>query len=89
MTKLNQIIAIEKGIKSRVYSNISELNKVIQKPDLFNGFSKQYQKKDEDSEELPPEKKRVQFVATEVLRDVERTLSELMDVTARKAFFCF
>lgn len=86
MTKLNQIIAIEKGIKSRVYSNISELNKVIQKPDLFNGFSKQYQPKDEEGETLPPENKRVQFMATEVLRDVERSISELLDITARKDY---
>ena len=84
MAKLNQIIAIEKGIKSRVYGEVTELHKVAQKPDLFNGFSKTYLKKDEDGEDLPPEKKRVQFVATEVLRDVERLLSELMQVTARK-----
>ena len=84
MAKLNQIIAIEKGIKARAYSEISELHKAIQKPELFNGFSKTYQKKDEDGEDLPPEKKRVQFVATEVLRSVERSSTELMDVTARK-----
>lgn len=85
VAKLNQIIAIEKGIKSKTYSDISELNKAIQKPELFNGFSKTYQPKDDDdSEKLPPEKKRVQFVATEVIRSVERSMSELMDVTARK-----
>ncbi len=84
MTKLNQVIAIEKGIKSRVYGEITEINKAVQKPDLFNGFSKTYQPKDEDGETLPPEKKRVQFVAKEVLRNVERLTSELMDVTARK-----
>ena len=44
MAKLNQIIAIEKGIKSRVYGDLTELNKAIQKPDLFNGFQKTYQK---------------------------------------------
>lgn len=84
MTKLNQIIAIEKGVKSRVYSEITEINKAIQKPDLFNGFQKTYQKKDEDGEDLPPEKKRVQFLATEVLNAVARSMSELMAVTARK-----
>lgn len=82
--KLNQIIAIEKGIKSRVYGEITDLNKAIQKPDLFNGFSKQYQKKDEDGEDLPSEKKRVQFLVVDVLRHVERVSTELMDVTARK-----
>jgi len=84
MAKLNQIIAIEKGIKSRVYSELTDLNKAIQKPELFNGFSKTYQKKDEDGEDLPAEKKRVQFIGDEVLRAVERSMTELMEVTARK-----
>lgn len=84
MAKLNQIIAIEKGIKSRTYGELSELHKVAQKPELFNGFAKAYQKKDEDSEDLPSEQKRVQFVAREVLRSAERLMSELMEVTARK-----
>lgn len=84
MAKLNQIIAIEKGIKGRVYGDLTELNKAIQKPDLFNGFQKTYQKRDEDGEDLPAEKKRVQFVAAEVLRNAERAMSELMEVTARK-----
>jgi hypothetical protein len=84
MSKLNQIIAIEKGVKSRVYGELTELNKAIQKPDLFNGFSKMYEKKDEDGEDLPPESKRVQFVVGDVLRQVERISSEFMQVTARK-----
>lgn len=84
MARLNQIIAVEKGIKSRVYGEISDLNKAIQKGELFNGLAKTYLPKDDDGETLPPERKRVQFVATDVLRNVERFSSELMDVTARK-----
>lgn len=84
MLKLNQIIAIEKGVKSRVYSVLTELNKAVQKPDLFNGFSKTYSKRDEDGEDLPAENKRVQFDTDDVLRNAERTMTELMEVTARK-----
>lgn len=84
MAKLNQIIAIEKGIKSRVYGDITTLNKAIQKPELFNGFSKTYAKKDDDGEDLPAEKKRVQFTVPEVLKATERGMTELMEVTARK-----
>ncbi len=40
MSKLNQIIAIEKGIKSRVYAGLTDLNKIVQKGELFNGFQK-------------------------------------------------
>ena len=83
--KLNQIIAIEKGIKSKSYSEVSVLHKAAQKPDLFNGFQKTYQPKDEnDDEKLPGEKKRVQFSVPDVLRSVARATTDLFDVTARK-----
>lgn len=84
MGKLNQIIAVEKGIKGRVHSVISELYKVVQKPDLFNGFAKTYEKKDEDGEELPREHKRVQYTAPGVLDQIAASMTELFDVTARK-----
>lgn len=85
VAKLNQIIAIEKGIKSKSVSDVGELYKVVQKPDLFNGFSKTYQPKDEDDgEKLPAEKKRVQFNVPEVLRAVERSMTDLISVTSRK-----
>lgn len=84
MAKLNQIIAIEKGVKSRVYSTITDLNKVSQKPDLFNGFVKTYRKKDEDGEDYPLERKKVQTRAEESLEQVSKALSELFDVTATK-----
>lgn len=84
MTKLNQIIAIEKGIKSRVYGEITEINKAIQKPDLFSGFSKEYESLHTEGDKLPPERKRVQFIASEVLNNVARLSTELMDVTAKK-----
>lgn len=85
MAKLNQIIAIEKGIKSRVYAAITAMHKASQKPELFNGFIKEYQPKDEDADEiLPPERKRVQYDAKDVLKTTKQLMSELMLITARK-----
>ncbi len=84
MAKLNQIIAIEKGIKARIYGNITNINKGVQKAELFNGFAKDYHKRDDNDEDLPSEKKRVQFTVTDMLREVERDMTELMDITARK-----
>lgn len=84
MAKLNQIIAIEKGVKGRVYGEITEMHKACQKPDLFNGFAKQYRRKDEDGEDYPPEKKKVQLVADDVLAKASRLLTELVNVTAAK-----
>jgi hypothetical protein len=87
MPKLNQIIAIEKGIKSQAYAAVTLLHKAIQKPDLFNGFSKDYSPKgDDEDEKLPSERKRVQYNVTEVLRAVERETTQLMNITARKDY---
>lgn len=84
MTKLNQIIAIEKGVKSRAHSVISDLFKVIQKPDLFNGAVRSYAKKDEDGEDLPSEKKHVQFLVRDVIGTLKVSQTDLIDVTAQK-----
>ena len=43
--KLNQIIAIEKGVKSRAYGELTTLHKESQKAESFNGFVKNYRKK--------------------------------------------
>lgn len=86
MKKLNQVVALEKSIKSRVYSKISELHKHSQKSDLFNGFVKTYSPKDEDGEEFPQEKKKVQLNAKDQLTSFAISLTELIDVTADKDY---
>lgn len=86
MPKLNQVIAIEKGVKSKAVSEISDLYKAVQKPELFNGFVKIYESIDEDGKRLPQESKRVQFTVPDVLRSVERSMSDLFDITAKKDF---
>ncbi len=84
MPKLNQILAIEKGVKTRVYAEVSELHKATQKPGLMNGFHKTYQRKDEDGESYPPEHQKVRYVFADVLKRIGRSLAELFDITATK-----
>lgn len=85
--KLNQVIAIEKGVKSRVYAETTEQDKICQKAELFNGFSKKYKAIDEESgEKLPPESKRVQFSVYDILRSQRKSLTELFDITATKDY---
>ncbi len=86
MAKLNQILAVEKGVKTRVYAQITELHKATQKPLLMNGFEKNYQRKDEDGENYPPESQRVQFSYSEVTQQISEALVELFDITATKDF---
>ena len=84
MAKLNQILAIEKGIKTRVYAEFTELHQATQKAPLMNGFHKSYQPRDEDGETYPAEAVKVQHNANEVLDRVGAALAELFDVTATK-----
>jgi hypothetical protein len=84
--KLNQVIAIEKGIKSRVYGEITEMNKAAQKPALFSGFVKTYRKNNEDGEEYSSEQQKVQMRAEEILSRAAVLLTEMFDVTASKDY---
>lgn len=86
MPKLNQILAIEKGLKTRVYAQVSDLHKATQKPVLMNGFEKNYQRKEEDGENYPPESQKVQFDHKDVTKQIASSLAELFDITATKDF---
>jgi hypothetical protein len=81
---LHQIIAIEKNVKQRVYSEVGDLFKSVQKPELFNGLSRTYQPINDDGENLPPETKRVQITAEVILARLAQLHTEAMDVEAAK-----
>ncbi|WP_027341379.1 DUF7873 family protein [Hamadaea tsunoensis] len=84
MPKLNQIIAVEKGVKSRSLQELTDAHRDVQKPALLSGIARTYQAKDEEGEQLPPESTKVQIRTEEVLRGVAVTLTRLFDVTATK-----
>ncbi|MFI0452999.1 hypothetical protein [Actinomadura sp. 6N118] len=83
-TKLNQIIAVEKGVKSKSFQDLTEAHHSVQKAPLLSGISRTYQPKDEEGEQLPSESTRVQVKVDDVLRDVSTSLTRLFDVTATK-----
>lgn len=84
MAKLNQIIAVEKGVKSKAFQDITAAHHRLQKPAQLVGISRTYQPKDEEGEQLPPESTRVQVQAEDLLREMAATLTRLFDVTATK-----
>jgi|SRR5882672_8420999 len=84
VAKLNQIIAVEKGVKSKSYADVTEAHHAVQKQALLSGISRVYQPKDEEGEQLPPESTRVQLKAEDVLRQTTANLTRLFDVTATK-----
>lgn len=59
-TRLNQIIAVEKGVKSKSVQDLAAAQQSTQKAPLLSGISRTYQPKDEDGEQLPAESTRVQ-----------------------------
>ncbi|MFC9327663.1 hypothetical protein [Kitasatospora sp. NPDC057015] len=84
MAKLNQIIAVEKGVKSKSFQELTQAHQSLQKPALLAGISRTYQPKDEEGEQLPPESTRVQAQAEDILRTTATTLTRLFDVAATK-----
>jgi hypothetical protein len=84
MTRLNQIIAVEKGVKSKAFQTITETHHKLQKQALLAGISRTYRPKDEEGEQLPPESTRVQLSVSDAIADIRKALAELFDVTATK-----
>lgn len=83
-TQLNQIVAVEKGVKSRAYADFTAAHQQSQKAPLLSGISRTYKPRDEEGEQLPAESTRVQVRASEIMKDVQRALTRLFDVTLTK-----
>lgn len=84
MTKLHEIVAIAKGVKSRVYGEVQSLHKEAQKAEPYTGQNKVYRAKDDDGEKFPPESKRVRLNAEDVLKKVAKLQTEQFDTEATK-----
>lgn len=85
MTKLNQIIAIEKGAKNQATRVVTDLYHDLEKKPLFAGLSRKYTPKDEeDGDKLPPERVDVQIKSADVIRQLIEAQTRLIDVTATK-----
>ena len=80
VAKLNQIIAIEKGVKGTSFQELTEAHHLLQKPSLLAGLSRTYQPKDEEGEQFT----RVQASAETVIKDTAKILTKLFDITAAK-----
>lgn len=84
MAKLNQIVAVENGEKTRVLNEETVLHREVQKTPLLSGISRTYQPKDDDGDQLPAESTRVQINAEEVLEKLGKSLTNLFDITLTK-----
>lgn len=84
MPKLNQIIAIEKSIKSQTMRELTDAHQTLQKPALLTGIARTYRPLDDDGEQYPPESTRVQVKSDEVIAQTSDILAKLFDITATK-----
>jgi hypothetical protein len=84
MTKLSQIVAVEKGVKSDASRRFTDAHREVQKQPLLSGISRTYQPRDDEGDPLPPESTKVQVKCEEVLGEVSALLTRLFDVTLTK-----
>ena len=84
MTKLNQLLAIEKGAKQAGERALTDAHHKLQKAALLSGVARTYRPKDEDGDRLPSESTLVQLRADQVLTAISGTLARHFDVTAQK-----
>lgn len=84
MAKLNQIVSAEKGVKARTNKTIDEAYKTIQKGAPFSGIARTYQPRDDNGDNLPPERTNVITRAEDTLQEATDAFAKLFDVTASK-----
>lgn len=81
--KLNQIIALVNGKKTKTAKALTDIYHNLQKPTLFEGVTKVYEPLDEKSTDVqPPEAKYIQYRVSEAIKTAEETMTDLLDVTA-------
>jgi hypothetical protein len=84
MTMLNQIIAIEKGVKASASTALTAAHREVQKVEPLSGIARTYVPRQEDGVQLPPETKLPQVKADDAIKAVVQHLTRLFDVTATK-----
>lgn len=84
MTRLSQIIAVEKGVKSDTARQLAEARNEVSNPARLSGISRTYQPRDDEGDQLPQESTKVQVKTEDVLAGVAASLTRLFDVVFTK-----
>lgn len=84
MTKLNQIIALEKGVKADAERSVTNIYHQFQRADAFNGLVRTYEPLEEDGTALPPESKKVTAKVPDLTAQLVADWTRLFDLTATK-----
>ncbi|MFW5799520.1 MAG: hypothetical protein ACOCV8_01795 [Spirochaetota bacterium] len=78
--KLNQVIAIGNGEKSRAKKIMTKTYQKLDKEVLFLGLTKTYKPIDEEGEKLPKEEKFVQYTVKEAIKEVSDALISMINI---------
>lgn len=81
---LNQIVAVEKGARTRTETEITGVYHLIQRGDSFMGISRVYTPKDDEGDQLPPEEKIVAAKTQSAIDQFKAAQIEFGDVIATK-----
>ena len=84
MAKLNQLVAVEKGVKEEVGRQVTDAYHALQKADAVTGIARRYKPKNDDGDQLPSEGRSVQVKAEALLEGVATKMARLFDVVATK-----
>lgn len=82
--KLNQVLAVEKSIRTKQENVFTQVYQSVSKVDLLTGFARNYTPKNDDGEKLPPEKKLVQLKAEDAIVQAQDALRQLSNIIAVK-----
>lgn len=84
MTRLSQIIAIEKDNKTRAEKLSFTAYKHLEKPEPLTGISRHYEPRDAEGERLATQESRVQNTVEQTLRDISAFTGRYLDLVGAK-----
>jgi hypothetical protein len=84
MAKLNQIVAVANGVKSRAQASLTDLYKRLQNAGPMTGIARVYQPLNDLGEKKPPESRNVQFKVADAFLEAETVWSNLIDTVGEQ-----
>lgn len=82
--KLNQVLAVEKTLSTRVENDLTAIYQMFKHHELFVGMSSKYEPKMPDGDKISPEQKQPQYRATDQLQKIKELLAEQFDIRGQK-----
>lgn len=86
MPRLNQIIAIANGQKSRTQSALTQIYHKLQKEELFQGLARSYRSRDAEGEQMPSQQELVKYTVGRAIEEIEAAMTDCWNVVATQDY---